>query len=347
MHVNFGEPGSQPPSQEELAALVDGERIQRRPHTYLGDSVEVSLARLDPGDADVVRALYDFLAGLYRLVAPRLGGGAAALQAVQAFLRATGFAELARRVDGLGAALLSDDTPMDLRMVYHDVRGGGLPALLMHLEIAADGEAIADDLERIFVLTRDQLKIIRNAIPDLDPEGYKRDLQPIAHGTDLLLEKWSTDHYRSQEAEVELDLRCDFRGSVSERCMEFAALDRVIYNLVNNAARFTADGRVELRVFAIDQAMDTDLRFVVMNRIGSEHRERLEADLGSELSTVFAGGYTTGGHGLGLRICGDFVVHGYGLPSLDVALANGYLGATLVRDTFVAWFHWPAQRSAA
>ena len=41
------------------------------------------------------------------------------------------------------------------------------------------------------------------------------------------------------------------------------------------------------------------------------------------------------------------VVHGYGLPSLHTALDGGYLGARLVRDTFVAWFHWPARRSAA
>ena len=100
-------------------------------------------------------------------------------------------------------------------------------------------------------------------------------------------------------------------------------------------------------MFAIDGKDDTDLRFVVMNRVAPEHRERLEADLGEELSSVFAGGYTTGGHGLGLRICGDFVVHGYGLPSLHTALDDGYLGAKLVRDTFVAWFHWPARRSAA
>jgi signal transduction histidine kinase len=345
--MTTGEHGSAPPTQEELAALVAGDRIRRRPRPDIGDSVNVPLSHLDPADAAVVRALYEFLGGLLALVEPRRGGGAAALQALQAFLQATRFAELAQRVDRLGAALLSDDTPMDLRKVYHDVRGGGLPALLMHLDMVAEGEATPDDIERIFVLSRDQLKIIRNAIPDLDPEGYAHDLEPRQHGTDLLLAKWQTERYRVEDTEVELDLRCDFKGSVSERCMEFAALDRVIYNLVNNAARFAEDGHVGLNVFPIDGQPDTDLRFVVMNRVAPEHRERLEADLGAELSSVFAGGYTTGGHGLGLRICGDFVVHGYGLPSLHTALDDGYLGARLVRDTFVAWFHWPARRSAA
>ena len=104
--------------------------------------------------------------------------------------------------------------------------------------------------------------------------------------------------------------------------------------------------QVELQVFALSDAPATDLRFVVINRITPEHGVRVTADLGADLSRVFAGGYTTGGHGLGLRICGDFVSHGYGLPSLQAALSGGYIGARLVRDCFVAWFHWPARRRA-
>ncbi len=339
------------PDQEALAGLVDSDRIHHRVRRYVGDSVNVPLRRLDPADAAVVRALYEFLGGLYGLIGPRIEGGAGALEAVQGFLAATDFAELARRVDGMGATLSAEDTPMELRKVYHDVRGGGLPGLMMHLDAVAAGEGQEQDVERIFILCRDQLKIIRNAIPDLDPEGHAHDLQTRDHTTDLLLAKWSTAHYRLRDAEVQLDLKCDFRGSISECCMEFAALDRVIYNLVNNAARFAADGKVELRVFPLDgldgqRGAETDLRFVVMNRVTPEHRERVEADLGVELSRVFEGGYTTGGHGLGLRICGDFVTHGYGLPSLRVALADGYLGARLLGDTFVAWFHWPARHSA-
>lgn len=345
--MTVGEPTFQPPAQEELIALVASERIHRRPRTYIGDSVAISVRRLIPADVANVRALYDFLGGLYDLVAPRLDGGPEAVQAVQSFLEEIDFAELAKRIDRLGTKLNSDVTPIEVRKVFHDIRGGGLPALVMQLDMVADGEGQSEDIERIFVLCRDQLKIIRNALPDLDPAGYAHDLELREHGTDLLLAKWATEHYRLKDTEVELDLRCDFHGSVSERCMEFAALDRVIYNLVNNATRFAFDHRVALRVFPITDAPETDLRFVVMNRVAPAHRDHLVNDLGQDLSRVFAGGYTTGGHGLGLRICGDFVAHGYGLPSLEVALADGYIGARLLRDTFVAWFHWPARADAA
>ena len=332
------------PSRDELMALVPPEAIHHRTQHYIGDSVAVSRARVAPADAAVIQRLYEFLGGLYGLVAPRLDGGAAAIAALAEFLRATDFEGLAQAVGRLGATLDATAVPIDLRMVYHDVRGGGLPALLLHLDAAACGEAQTEDLERIFVLSRDQLKIIRNAIPDLDPRGYAHDLEDRAHTTDLLRAKWSTPVYRVGEVEVELSLECDFDGTVSERCMEFAALDRVIYNLVNNAARFAADRRVLLRIFPIRPGAETDLRFVVVNSVTPEHRERIHADLGERLDRVFESSYTTGGHGLGLRIVGDFVTHGYALPSLRAALEDGYLGARLVRDSFVAWFHWPARR---
>jgi signal transduction histidine kinase len=333
-------------TQDQLDGLAEARAIQRRTRRYVGDSVQVPLRTLVPADAAVVQALYDLLGGLFGLIAPRLDGGLGSVMAVRGFLMATGFAELVKRIDKFGATLDAATTSLELREVYHDVRGGGLPALLMHLDAVAAGEGVAEDLERIFVLCRDQLKIIRNAIPDLDPEGYARDLAQREHSSELLLAKWANERYRLRDVEVEVTLRCDFDGTVSECCMEFAALDRVIYNLVNNATRFAADGRVELRVFPLNDAMATDLRFVVINRVTQEHGERVQADIGEDLSRIFAGGYTTGGHGLGLRICGDFVSHGYGLPSLQAALDDGYIGARLLGDCFVAWFHWPARRRA-
>jgi hypothetical protein len=332
------------PSPDELLALVPPEHIHRRTRRYVGDSVAVSLARIAPDDVAIVRMLYGFLEQIYRYVGPRLDGGAGALAGLQGFIAGQGFEQIQAGIGSLGATLSAAETPIDVRKAYHDVRGGGLPGLMLHLDAVASGEGQTQDLERIFLLCRDQLKIIRNAIPDLDPAGYAQDLEDRAHTTELLRAKWSTDAYRLRDVQVELHLRCDFDGAVSERCMEFAALDRVIYNLVNNAARFAADRRVDLEMFPISDAAETDLRFVVMNRVGPEHRERLRGDLGDDLSRVFEGGYTTGGYGLGLRICGDFVTHGYNLPSLRAALGDGYLGARLIRDTFVAWFHWPARR---
>ena len=335
-----------PPSRAELLALSSA-TLRPRSRPYLGDSVIASIASLHSDDAAIVRRLYAFLGELYGAV-DLLNAASTGLAAVRDLLARSDYAELGAAIRRLGAALSADATPLALRKAYHDVRGGSLPALLMHLDLVEAGEATAQDIERIFILVRDHLKILRNALPDLDPAGYERDLCSREHDAALIVQKWSDASYGTEAAHrVMVHLDCEFVGGVSERCMEFAALDRVIYNLINNAARFADDARVLVHVFPLTDARETDLRFVVCNRISAAHRDRLLADLGGDCSRVFAGGYTTGGHGVGLQICGDIITHGYGLASLREALSGGYLGARVLRDHFVAWFHWPARRADA
>lgn len=332
-----------PPTRAEVLGLTDTP-LAPRSRRYVGDTVVTSMASLIAADAAIVRGLYEFLQALYRVVDPN-----AAASTDGATLRdqlgGLGYADLLEKIGRLGAALSADATSTELRKAYHDVRGGSLPGLLMHLDVVAAGEATAHDVDRIFILVRDHLKIMRNALPDLDPDGYARDLSPREHDAALLVHKWADAGYSAGDGQrVTVRLRCEFIGGVSECCMEFAALDRVLYNLINNAARFTTDGEVHVHALPLGDARETDLRVAICNRIDPDHRARLDADLSGDVSRVFAGGYTTGGHGVGLQICGDIITHGYGLASLREALAGGYLGARVVRDYFVAWFHWPARR---
>jgi signal transduction histidine kinase len=330
-------PVSMRPSRAELLALTPAAAIQPRPQRYVGDSVAASIAALHPADAAIVREIYGFLGELYAV------HGLAALRAHVDEAALTG---LIRRVRRLGAALVADGLSLALRKVYHDLRGGSLAALVMLLADVAAGEANEQDADQIFLLVRDHRKIMRNALPDLDPAGYAEDLCPREHDAALLVQKWSGATYQIGEAKkVAVEVDCDFAGGVSECCMEFAALDRVIYNLINNAARFAADGVVSFTALPISAATATDLRFVISNRVTEAQQALLVRDLEGDLSRIFRGGYTTGGVGVGLQICGDFITHGYGLSSVSAALRDGYLGARLIRDCFVAWFHWPARRS--
>lgn len=337
---------SSTPSRAELLALSPA-ALRPRPQRYIGDTVVASIDAIASDDATTIRRLYEFLLQLYAAV-EHLDAPAAGLPAVREVLARNDHEGLAAAIQRLGAALSAATTPLALRKVYHDVRGGSLPALLLHLDLVQAGEADAQDVERIFILVRDHLKIMRNALPDLDPEGYARDLSPREHDASLIVRKWAETRYATDTARrVTVHVASEFVGGVSECCMEFAALDRVIYNLINNAARFAADAEVHVHVLPLSDASETDLRFIISNRIAPEHRDRLLADLGGDCSRVFAGGYTTGGHGVGLQICGDIITHGYGLSSLREALAGGYLGARVIGEHFVAWFHWPARRAAA
>ena len=102
-------------------------------------------------------------------------------------------------------------------------------------------------ISRPFYLTRDHLKIMRNALEDVDTVARERDRTARDHGARLLFEKWSSALHRlpgDRSARVEVD--STYEGPVSRRCLEFSALDRVLYNLMNNAVRFTANGVVTL-----------------------------------------------------------------------------------------------------
>ena len=336
---------SAPISRQESLGLVAPAAILPRPRRYVGDTIVASIAELPADDAGAVRALYEFLGALHAAVRG-FDDHAGALATVRELLVRHDYPGLCEQVRGLGAALAAKDTPMALRKVYHDIRGGSLNGLLMHLDLCEAEEAAGEDVERVFILVRDHLKIMRNALPDLDRAGYQLDLSPVEHDASLLIEKWADTAYGADgSGPVRVRLSCEFVGGVSECCMEFAALDRVIYNLINNAARFTADSLVHVDVLPLGESRDVHLRFVISNRVTPEHRARLESDLGSDFRRIFMQGYTTGGHGIGLQICSDIVSHGYGLGSSREALDHGYLGARLVRDHFVAWFHWPARRS--
>lgn len=334
------------PTTEELHALADAAAIRPRGARYIGDTLTIRLDMLPAGDVALLRTIYDFLGELCEFVGARLERGEEAIGELEEYVAASRYADLAAGINRLGAALRADGTAEIVRKAYHDVRGGSLSALVAHLDLLELGESEPDDLARIFVLCRDHRTIMRNAVRDLDPEGYASDLEDRLCSIDLLRDKWSETRYRSRGADAVVHVECGFRGSISDCCTELAALDRVIYNLLHNASAYTADGHAYLRMLPIDDNANTHLRFVVVNRVRMFHIEALTHIFGTNLDTIFQGGFTTGGHGIGLRICADFVAHGYGLTSLDEARTRGYLGAKLIRDHFVVWFHWPARRKA-
>ncbi|MEM9488123.1 MAG: ATP-binding protein [Myxococcota bacterium] len=127
--------------------------------------------------------------------------------------------------------------------------------------------------------------------------------------------------------------------------MEFAALNRVLCNLVDNASRFAADQSVTLYVVPVNtHGAYTNLRFAVVNKLDSFQKKILQEHYGNNLHFLFAGGFTTDGSGLGMSICADFVTDSYGLSCNEEAADHGYFGARLLGDYFAVWFHWPGRQ---
>jgi signal transduction histidine kinase len=225
--------------------------------------------------------------------------------------------------------------------VVHDIKGGGFMALSLYLQMLDMGLEKPDDVPRMFFLTRDHLKIMRNAVQGIDPEAQSRDATAIDHGVDLLVEKWDHALHRVRDTTAEVVLTNAFDGTISERCLEFSALDRVIYNLINNATHHTANGKVYFAVVPLPAEHPDNLRFVIYNQVRPEQRATLHERFAANLGELFRGGFTTDGTGAGLRICADFVNNAYGIHSFEKGLQGGYFGAQLYGDYFVNWVHWP------
>jgi signal transduction histidine kinase len=182
---------------------------------------------------------------------------------------------------------------------------------------------------------------MRNCVADLDPVRFQADSLTQDHHVDLLVEKWAQRDFFGKKDLTRIVLDCQFDGTLCESCLEFATLDRILYNLINNAARSTSDGLVHFYILPVPNPSGDNIRFVVANRVSEENRQVLLNKFQDDLSEIFRGGFTTEGNGVGTRICADFCAHAYGIFDFVKAKEAGYFGARWMGDYYTAWFHWP------
>lgn len=330
-----------PLSRSALLALAPVQLRTYRATRYQGDDQSIPFASFALVDQHILTRMYGVLQMILNTTMryrDTPGEGAAPLHAL---IKELNWSQVVHDVRELGKATYAMTTTPLMREVLHDIKGGSFMALSVGLQLIEIGITQPDDVTRTFFLARDHRKIIRNAVPDLDAHAAALDQTSKAHSTQLLIEKWAHAAYNLPNHTVRVEIDTGFVGDISDRCVEFSALDRVLYNLVNNAARNTVDGVVHLAMLPVEADQPHNLRFVVYNAIGAEQRAQLTAHFGDKLNRLFLGGFTTDGTGLGMRICANFVANAYGVHTIERALAEQYIGSCLVDEQFVAWFHWP------
>ena len=241
----------------------------------------------------------------------------------------------------LGIATLKTNQSRHLAQIIHDIRGGALLSLLIRWDMFATFPDATSGLSAVFFLLRDHLKIMRNCVADLDTRRFADDSARKDHGTDLLLEKWTSADFYGGSIPVQIEFDCTYEGTLCDSCLEFSTLDRIIYNLLNNAARNADDHVVQFHILPMPrQEAAENLRFVFANRVSGDHATRLSAAV-PDLGQLFRSGFTTGGHGVGMSIVADFCTQAFGIYDDEKARKDGYYGAQWIGDNFVAWFHWP------
>ena len=302
----------------------------------------MSLDCLAAADRILVRQVYDAVLAV-AAERPEVPARPPDDPAFVARVGAVAAAAFVRTAQALGEATARTAASPLVRKVLHDIRGGGLTALVGTAGLLEFGPPNSALLVTCGRLARDHCKIVRSALPDLNPPRRAHDEERNYHGIEKFVATWDGATIRECGREVAVAVRCEYRGGVTASCLENAAVDRVLYNHVNNAARFASDGRVTLSVFAAGPRL---IRWVVSNAAAPDQKAWLAESAGPDLAKLYAG-VTSGGSGIGLASCCDFVAAAFGLPMAATAVTAGYLGARLVGDEYHAWFHWPAYLRAS
>ena len=317
-----------PISLEAILQLAPPALANHRADRYRAEEQAVELCAFGTEDAAVITSLYGMLSELAGVV-----GGEHDLAdpaPLLAFVARQKVPDFVQRLRHVGAE------DLHLAEALHDIRGGAMTALFLQLSRLGRVPYSVEMGRALAIYTRDHMKMMRNVVKDLDLAARARDLAASPHSLGDLAHALRELTGTVGGESVVVEVVCTAEGVVAESCVECAAIDRIAYNLMNNAVRY-AD-RPAIAAWLL--TLESDLRVVVANSISSEQRAVLVDLLEKEPAALF-GSYSTSGSGYGLQIVSELVGRAYGVASTETLTTNGYIGAKLVEDTFVSWFHWP------
>ena len=346
---------ARPPIPGALLALAPLHLPNRRTSRYIGDNLCFPIKQLVERDQALLQHIYKVFSELLFTIGSPSTDDAEKWREVVLWTQRHNVDTLIDEVRELGTGSQSQDAPEALAKSMHDVRGGALSSLLGRLQLIGHVPQTEAGLQILFILARDHLKIMRSAFLGLDDPRRDADRRPKSHDVSLIIEKWNDAVVgpKWQERPTRMFVDCRHQGALTECCLESAALDRIFYNLANNACRHTAGNRLDMTIFPTGDTPDACLRFVLSNEVGAEDAAYLRsllptdgadsADKGKGLSllALFEPKVSTTGSGFGLTVVADFVAGAFGLRDRAEALRERYLGAILDDHSFRVWFHWP------
>jgi len=224
--------------------------------------------------------------------------------------------------------------------VIHDLRGGALSSLSLYLQLAESGDLHAQDIPQMVLLANDHAKMLRTAISDLDRIRYTRDELFLPQPIDILVQHWRNVLYRIDSGQsAHITCQSNVYGYIADSVIELAALERVVYNLVNNAVRHTPNHAVEINITYFDNSQEL-IQFSVSNAITDlqvEELSRLSSNVPDRLILM---PLSTTGSGLGLGICADIVAHVF-QADVDEIIRQRYFTVSWQDGRFTVDFVWP------
>lgn len=306
-----------------------------RTFRYDGGGFEISLKDLAVEDVTHIAQIYNALKSLYDLWLYMGDQPNYALLRERLAYFAT--PEFLSKVQSIGAMTYNHAIDTDaMHNALHDIRGGALTSLTGYARLLPRLANKDDYVRQAVYLARDHAKMLRNILPDLDKPVRDADEGLKLHAIDEFISKWDGFAFELPGKSVTITAVSHYQGYITSRCLETSAMDRILYNYINNASRFAANNQVRLTVLPVGKELT---RWVVENEITDDHVTWLKNEV-SDLQELFAGGHTRGGTGRGLLNCANFVSTSFGINT-DEAVEQEYLGAKVFGNSYYAWFHWP------
>lgn len=204
---------------ETAAGLAPTDLQIFRSERFRGEGLGVSVRELSVEDLSTVGQLYETLRSVYELWL-YMDAECRNEQLLRDHLYNLQRPEFVARLARLGSG--KDDYPPLVRAALEDARWGAMGPLLRHLDQAKDSP---DALRMSVLLARDQAKMLRNAFVDLDTSLRAADESHKAHGIRGMVEK-------VPQFAKNFEVKLDWEGSVSSRCLETSAVDRVLYDFL-------------------------------------------------------------------------------------------------------------------
>ena len=157
----------QPPIAQTLLVLAPLRLPNGQRTRSLGSALCVPLERFVARDQTLVRSLFETLTALHSAIVDPTADDLRKWRNVTLWAEPRKLDNLLNEVGELGTATREWDADETLAIAIHDVRGGALCALLGRLQMLDCLRQTADELNVLFVLVRDHLNIMRNAIGGL------------------------------------------------------------------------------------------------------------------------------------------------------------------------------------
>jgi hypothetical protein len=323
---------------QEIYAFAPTEIRTLRTERYSGGAASLGLASFSLDETAVIQALYDELKSLSRVLDPSGEENPVLRSQATEVVHKLSLSGLQEQL----VDLLNETRDEAKARAFFDIASGPLSSLIGYVLLIRLHGMEPGYRQTMYYLVRDQLKIMRALVQDLDPTGRARDEADRCHSIDLLLEKWRQASYRAFERIIEVRFTNFFEGFVAERCLEFAEIDNLFYQFANNCVKFSADSEMDIHVAALPNKKH--LRWIFSNRITEAHAEAL-ANLREDGKSIFEREVSTTGKGYGLGILAESVANAYGYEDTLEAEEEGLFGFKVdAQRTFHLWFHWPTVR---